>query len=395
LEVNVVSIAMHGKCLQRRFIFSKSILSQLDSIVARHAEINEKLLSSSSSLSNKELTKLSREFARLEKSVSLITSYHSLLEEINETQSLCSSSVDNASDSSGNSDSVDMEMIKYAKGELEKLFERREALEASLRRCLLPQDDADNNDVIMEIRAGTGGDEASLFAHDLFLMYTNYIASQGWTSSVLAQSMNEVNGVKEISLAVSGGENIFGKLKFESGVHRVQRIPETETNGRVHTSTASVVVLPEAEEVDVEIKMSDLRIDTYRASGPGGQHVNTTDSAVRITHIPTGLVVAMQDERSQHQNRAKAMRILRARLYERMRDAKAQEQSAARKMQIGSAARSERVRTYNFTQNRVTDHRVNVTIYDIQAVLRGERVDEFISACINANEEDQLNRVSG
>jgi peptide chain release factor 1 len=321
------------------------------------------------------------------------------LEEIKETQSICSSVPSSSSSAgsspSGSDDSVDMELIRYAKGELEKLVERQNSLETSLRRCLLPQDDADNNDVIMEIRAGTGGDEASLFAHDLFLMYTSYIASQGWASSVLTQSTNEVNGVKEISLAVSGGEDIFGKLKFESGVHRVQRIPSTETNGRVHTSTASVVVLPEAEEVDVEIKPADLRIDTYRAGGPGGQHVNTTDSAVRITHIPTGLVVAIQDERSQHQNRAKAMRILRARLYEKMRDTKAQEQSAARKMQIGSAARSERVRTYNFTQNRVTDHRVNVTIYDIQAVMRGERVDEFIGACISANEEDQLNRLTG
>jgi peptide chain release factor 1 len=248
----------------------------------------------------------------------------------------------------------------------------------------------DERNVILEIRAGTGGDEAALFAGDLFRMYERYAAKQGWKTEVMTASEGTKGGYKEIVAEISG-RGPFAKLKFESGVHRVQRVPETEASGRIHTSAATVAVLPEAEDVDIHIDEKDLRIDVFRSSGPGGQSVNTTDSAVRITHLPTGLVVQQQDEKSQHKNKAKALKVLRARLYEMERAARDAERAASRRSQVGSGDRSERIRTYNFPQGRVTDHRINLTIYKIDRVMQGEALDEIIEALIA---EDQAARLS-
>ena len=242
---------------------------------------------------------------------------------------------------------------------------------------LLPKDEADSNDAILEVRAGTGGDEAALFAGDLFRMYQRYAELQGWKVEILSASEGEVGGYKEVIASVSG-ENVFAKLKFESGVHRVQRVPATESGGRIHTSAATVAVLPQAENVDIDVQESDLRIDTYRASGAGGQHVNTTDSAVRITHLPTGIVVAVQDERSQHKNKARAMQLLRARIYDEERERAASERTEARRLQVGSGDRSERIRTYNYPQGRVTDHRIGLTLYKLEQILSGEALGEVI-----------------
>jgi peptide chain release factor 1 len=261
--------------------------------------------------------------------------------------------------------------------------------ERALRLALLPKDAADEKGAIIEIRAGTGGDEAALFAGSLFRMYQRYAERQGWRFEVLGVSETGIGGMKEAAASITG-RGVFARLKFESGVHRVQRVPETESSGRIHTSAATVAVLPEAEEVDIVIDDKDLRIDVYRASGPGGQSVNTTDSAVRITHIPTGLVVQQQDEKSQHKNRAKAMKILRARLYEQERMTRDQARAADRRAQVGSGDRSERIRTYNFPQNRVTDHRINVTLYRIEAMVYEGELDEMIDALISEDEARRL-----
>jgi peptide chain release factor 1 len=254
---------------------------------------------------------------------------------------------------------------------------------------LLPKDKADDSSVILELRAGTGGDEAAIFAGDLFRMYQRYAQLQGWKVEVLSASEAEMGGYKEIQANIAG-DSVFAKMKFESGVHRVQRVPDTETQGRVHTSAATVAVLPEPEEVDIDIKESDLRIDVFRASGPGGQSVNTTDSAVRITHLPTGVVVSQQDEKSQHKNRAKAMKILRARLYEAERARVDAERSAARKGMVGSGDRSERIRTYNFPQSRVTDHRINLTLYNLDDIIRGDGLNQIVDALISQDRADRL-----
>jgi peptide chain release factor 1 len=274
---------------------------------------------------------------------------------------------------------TDADMRALAEAELPDLEARIEDLEREIQILLLPKDAADTRNAILEIRAGTGGDEAALFAGDLFRMYERYAASKGWKVEVVSASEGDAGGYKEIIATVSG-RGVFSHLKFESGVHRVQRVPETEASGRIHTSAATVAVLPEAEEVDIEIRNEDIRIDTMRASGAGGQHVNTTDSAVRITHLPTGIMV-VQAEKSQHQNRARAMQILRARLYDMERSKAAQERSESRKMQVGSGDRSERIRTYNFPQGRVTDHRINLTLYKLDRVMMGE-LDEVIQALI-------------
>ena len=284
---------------------------------------------------------------------------------------------------------ADPEMAEVAAEEAEALEARIPALEEALQLMLLPKDKADSAPVILEVRAGTGGDEAALFAGDLFGMYTRYASTRGWRVEVLSASESDVGGYKEIQANVSG-ENVYGRLKFESGVHRVQRVPETETQGRIHTSAATVAVLPEPEEVDIEINEADLRVDVFRASGPGGQSVNTTDSAVRITHLPTGVVVSQQDEKSQHKNRAKAMKVLRARLFDAERARIDAERSADRASQVGSGDRSERIRTYNFPQGRVTDHRIGLTVHKLPAVLAGEALDEVVDALVLADQTERL-----
>ena len=274
---------------------------------------------------------------------------------------------------------TDAEMRALAEADLPGVEERIETLQKDIQILLLPKDAADDKNAILEIRAGTGGDEAALFAGDLFRMYERYAAERGWRFETVSASDGDAGGFKEIIATVSG-KGVFAHLKFESGVHRVQRVPATEASGRIHTSAATVAVLPEAEEVDIEIRAEDIRIDTMRASGSGGQHVNTTDSAVRITHLPTGIMV-VQAEKSQHQNRAKAMQILRARLYDLERSKADEERSESRKSQVGSGDRSERIRTYNFPQGRVTDHRINLTLYKLDRVMMGE-LDEIVDALI-------------
>jgi peptide chain release factor 1 len=283
----------------------------------------------------------------------------------------------------------DPDMRELAEDELRDLRGRIPELRQAIRVALLPKDEADDRSAILEIRPAAGGDEAGIFAAELFEMYRKYAATQGWRFEVLDFDESELGGVKNASAEITG-KSVFARLKYESGVHRVQRVPATETQGRIHTSTVTVAVLPEAEEVDVEINESDLRIDVYRASGAGGQHVNKTESAVRITHIPTNTVVAMQEERSQHKNRAKAMKILRSRIYEQQRLAQHATRSADRRSQVGTGDRSERIRTYNFPQGRVSDHRINLTLYKIDRTMQGD-LDEFIDAL---TAEDQAARLA-
>ncbi len=282
----------------------------------------------------------------------------------------------------------DAELIEMAKEELDQLDKSYEKCEKELKMLLIPPDPLEGKNIIMEIRAGTGGDEASLFAQDVFRMYSRYAEKKHWKVEIMNQSESGIGGLKEIVLSISG-KDVYGSLRFESGVHRVQRVPETESGGRIHTSAITVAVLPEAEETDIEIRQEDLRIDVMRAGGPGGQCVNTTDSAVRITHIPTGIVVICQDEKSQIKNRAKAMRVLRARLYEAEEAKKQKERADQRKSMVGSGDRSERIRTYNFPQNRVTDHRINLTLYKLDLVMEGE-LDELIDALKIAAGEEAL-----
>ena len=287
--------------------------------------------------------------------------------------------------------SNDPEMIELAEKDLSELLKSKQKWENDLKIFLLPKDEDDDKNAIVEIRAGTGGLEASLFCADLFKMYEKVCSKKKWNLEIINISKSEAGGFKEVIFSVNGND-IYSYLKYESGVHRVQRIPETETQGRVHTSAATVAVLPEAEEVDIEIKESDLRIDVFRAGGPGGQSVNTTDSAVRITHIPSGVVVSQQDEKSQHKNKAKALKILRSRVYEAEKRKKDQERSSNRRSQIGSGDRSERIRTYNFPQGRVTDHRINLTLHKLDEFLEGEAFDEMIeSLTLQAQEESLSN----
>jgi peptide chain release factor 1 len=281
------------------------------------------------------------------------------------------------------------EIAEMAEAEKVALDGKIERLENELKVLLLPKDAADERNVIVEVRAGTGGDEAALFAGDLFRMYQRYAAIKGWRVEVISASEGEHGGFKEIIANISG-QGVYAQLKFESGVHRVQRVPDTEAQGRIHTSAATVAVLPEAEDVDIALEDKDLRIDVYRSSGPGGQSVNTTDSAVRITHIPTGIVVAQQDEKSQHKNKARALKILRARLYERERQRREAERTAQRRGQIGSGDRSERIRTYNFPQGRVSDHRINLTLYKLDLVLQGPGLEELIDALTREHQAELL-----
>ena len=356
----------------RGFAFTPAVVGRLAEIQQRHAAIASVL--SSGSAPPATLVRLGREAAELERVVAAIAEHDSAAAEVTSLDELAKEVA-----------TSEPEIARMARDERIAAAEVLASREERLLQLLVPADDADRRDAILEVRAGTGGEEAALFAGDLLRMYEGYARLRSWRWAVMSLHTSEATdgGVREASVAVSAGAEplgAYGVLRHESGVHRVQRVPETETAGRVHTSTASVAVLPEADEVDVELRASDVRVDTYRAQGAGGQHVNTTDSAVRLTHIPTGLVVTIQDERSQIQNRAKAMRVLRARLFERERDAAEQARATARRAQIGRAERSERVRTYNFAQNRVTDHRVAVTVHNVASMLRGEQLDAFISA---------------
>ena len=327
--------------------------------------------------------KLAGEYAELQPVVTKISSYTKAVEELGGLRSLLADS------------GTDREMRELASLELPEIEERIEALEKDLLIALLPKDAADERSAILEIRAGTGGNEAALFAGDLFRMYERYASNHGWKVEVVSESEGEAGGYKEIIAEVSG-RGVFSKLKFESGVHRVQRVPATESQGRIHTSAATVAVLPQAEDIDIEIKAEDIRIDTMRSSGAGGQHVNTTDSAVRITHLPTGVVVT-SSEKSQHQNRAKAMQVLRSRLFDMERQKLDSARSADRKSQVGSGDRSERIRTYNFPQGRLTDHRINLTLYSLDRIITGE-LDEVVDALIadyQASELARLGQVEG
>ena len=319
--------------------------------------------------------RLASEYSELQPVVRKIRDYEKAIAEVADLEALLADKA------------TDREMRELAEMELPEAEERVEELEKEMQVLLLPKDAADEKSAILEIRAGTGGNEAALFAGDLFRMYERYAAGKGWKVEVLSASEGEAGGYREIIATVSG-RGVFSKLKFESGVHRVQRVPDTETQGRIHTSAATVAVLPEAEEIDVEVRPEDIRIDTMRASGAGGQHVNTTDSAVRITHLPTGLVVT-SSEKSQHQNRAKAMQVLRSRLYDMERQKAESERSADRKSQVGSGDRSERIRTYNFPQGRVTDHRINLTLYKLDRMIEGD-IDEVVDALIADYQAGQL-----
>ncbi|QRM53315.1 peptide chain release factor 1 [Sinorhizobium sp. BG8] len=319
--------------------------------------------------------RLASEYSELQPVVAKIREHDKTVAEIDDLETLLADKA------------TDREMRDLAEMELPDLRRRLEGLEQDMQILLLPKDAADEKSAILEIRAGTGGSEAALFAGDLFRMYERFAAANGWKVEVLSVSEGEAGGYKEIIATVSG-RGVFAKLKFESGVHRVQRVPETEASGRIHTSAATVAVLPEAEEIDIEIRPEDIRIDTMRSSGAGGQHVNTTDSAVRITHLPTGIVVT-SSEKSQHQNRAKAMQVLRARLFDMERSRADSERSASRKSQVGSGDRSERIRTYNFPQGRVTDHRINLTLYKLDRMMMGE-IDEVVDALLADYQAGQL-----
>nr|WP_210302252.1 peptide chain release factor 1 [Agrobacterium tumefaciens] len=319
--------------------------------------------------------KLASEYSELEPVVKKIREYEKAVSEAADLEALLADKT------------TDKDMRDLAEMELPEIETRIGELEKDMQVLLLPKDAADEKSAILEIRAGTGGSEAALFAGDLFRMYERFASTKGWKVEVLSASEGEAGGYKEIIATISG-RGVFSKLKFESGVHRVQRVPETEASGRIHTSAATVAVLPEAEDIDVEIRPEDIRIDTMRASGAGGQHVNTTDSAVRITHLPTGLIVT-SSEKSQHQNRAKAMQVLRSRLYDIERQKVESERSADRKSQVGSGDRSERIRTYNFPQGRVTDHRINLTLYKLDRMIEGE-IDELVDALIADYQAGQL-----
>jgi peptide chain release factor 1 len=347
---------------------------KLDLILRRHAEISDRLSSGPDSTT---YVALSRELAELDDVAAAIRAYRNESNEIAGIDTLLADF------------NLDPEMRNLAEGERSEAQARLTALEQKLRIALLPKDAADEKSAILEIRGGTGGDEAALFAGDLFRMYQRYADMKGWRVEILSASEGALGGFKEI-IAEIEGRGVFARLKFESGVHRVQRVPDTETQGRVHTSAATVAVLPEAQDVDIDINEADLKIDTMRAQGAGGQHVNKTESAIRITHLPTNTVVFVQDERSQHKNRARAMALLRSRLYDTQRQKLDAERAADRRAQVGSGDRSERIRTYNFPQGRVTDHRINLTLYKLDKVMTGEALDEIIDALITDHQATQL-----
>ena len=345
-----------------------SLEDNIVKIVARQNEI-ENLLVNSSELKPSELADLSKELSEIKPITDLVNKKEHLVRELLDLTEII------------NDKNADRDIKDIATKEFNSLKEDIYNLETEIQFALLPKDKDDTRNVILEVRAGTGGDEAGLFASDLFSMYEKLSIKNKWKFEVMEVSETSVGGYKEAQANIIGN-GVFGRLKYESGVHRVQRVPTTETSGRIHTSAATVAVLPEAEELEIVIEEKDLRIDVFRSSGPGGQSVNTTDSAVRITHIPSGIVVSQQDEKSQHKNRAKAMKILQSRLYEAERQKQQDERSSSRKDQVGSGDRSERIRTYNFPQGRVTDHRINLTLHKLEKVLNGEALDELIDALI-------------
>jgi len=346
---------------------------KLDKMVGRWSQIQAEL---NAGVDQSNYTKLTKEFAALNPVVEKINELRAAEKEDADLQAL----IDDPTS--------DKEMIAMARAERAELQPRRAELEHQLRLQLLPKDTADERSVILEVRAGTGGTEATLFAADLFRMYSRYADLKGWKTEIISQSESDLGGYKEVVASITG-DGVYARLKFESGVHRVQRVPETEAGGRIHTSAATVAVLPEAEEVDVDIKPEDIRIDTMRASGAGGQHVNKTDSAVRITHLPTGIII-VSAEKSQHQNRRLAMQVLRSRIYELERERADSARAEARKGQVGSGDRSQRIRTYNFPQGRVTDHRINLTLHKLDAMLQGEALDEMVDALVTDHQASLL-----
>ena len=354
-------------------------LKTLEELIGKHSALEKDL--SSGKIDKKLFAEKSKEYADLNEIIQDAKKYISYEKDRSEIQKILDDK------------NTDTELIKMAQTELNDLKLENETNEKKLKLFLLPKDEADKKNAIIEIRAGTGGLEASLFAADLFKMYEKVSHKKKWTVELISISRSEAGGLKEVIASIKGN-NIYSTLKYESGVHRVQRVPDTETQGRVHTSAATVAVLPEAEEIDLKINDSDLRIDVFRAGGPGGQSVNTTDSAVRITHIPTGLSVSQQDEKSQHKNKAKGMKILRARLYELERSRIDQERSKDRKNKIGTGDRSERIRTYNFPQGRVTDHRINLTLHKLEEFLEGEIFDEMIESLTLQAQEESLSNLN-
>jgi len=354
------------------------MIDRLAELEARYEEISRQLSTPEAASNPSMLADLGRELSRLEPIVTGLREWRAVLSELEQARAM--------------TDDPDEEMRAMAREEMTRLTARASALEAGLRLQLVPRDPNDDRNVIVEVRAGTGGEEASLFAADLYRMYARYAERRRWKVEVLVSSESEAGGFKEV-IAEVRGDGAYSRLKFESGVHRVQRVPATETQGRIHTSTATVSVLPEADEVEVQIDDKDLRVDVYRSSGPGGQSVNTTDSAVRITHLPTGLVVAIQDEKSQHKNRARAMSVLRARLLEAEQDRQAAERGEERRSQVGSGDRSEKIRTYNFPDDRVTDHRIGLTVHNLPGMLEGD-LDRVIEPLLEADQARRLDELS-
>jgi peptide chain release factor 1 len=346
------------------------VLDKLESAYEHFKELTDKLSNPKVISNQSEFQKLAKRRSEMEPMIEAFMRYKSLLESLEGAKLMLETE-------------SDQELIDMAELEISELEPQIEALEAELKMLLVPKDEDDLKNTIVEIRAGTGGEEAALFAADLYRMYSRYAESNGWKCELMSISEADLGGIKEVVISIQGA-GAFGKLKFESGVHRVQRVPSTEAGGRIHTSAATVAVLPEAEDVDIHIDETELKIDVYRSSGPGGQSVNTTDSAVRVTHIPTGLVVTCQDEKSQHKNKAKAIRILKARLLDHARSERDKNRAANRKSQVGSGDRSERIRTYNFPQQRLTDHRINLTLYKLNEIIEGD-IAEVIAALTEAD----------